>query len=145
MILLDTTVLLYAVGSDHALRAPCRALVAAIGEGTVAATTTVEVLQEFAHVRARRRSREDAAALAERYAALLAPLMVLDSDDFSRGMNEFRQHEALGAFDAVLAAAALRREHITALVSADRVFASVPLLRHLDPAASDFSAQVGLG
>ena len=124
MILLDTTVLLYAVGSDHALRAPCRALVAAIGEGTVAATTTVEVLQEFAHVRARRRSREDAAA---------------------RGMNEFRQHEALGAFDAVLAAAALRREHITALVSADRAFASVPLLRHLDPAASDFSAQVGLG
>ena len=60
-------------------------------------------------------------------------------------MNEFRQHEALGAFDAVLAAAALRREHITALVSADRAFASVPLLRHLDPAASDFSAQVGLG
>lgn len=32
MIVLDTTILLYAVGAEHALRAPCRGVVAAIGE-----------------------------------------------------------------------------------------------------------------
>ncbi|PZU44179.1 MAG: VapC toxin family PIN domain ribonuclease [Microbacterium sp.] len=144
MILLDTTVLLYAVGSDHALRAPCRALIEAIGDGSVAATTTVEVLQEFAHVRARRRGRTDAAALAERYAALLAPLTPVDAEDLAAGLREFRQHDALGAFDAVLAATVLRREHLTALVSADRAFAGIPLLSHLDPAAPDFAERLGI-
>jgi predicted nucleic acid-binding protein len=62
VIVLDTTVLAYAVGSEH----PCRARIAtlSLAGGNVRATTTVEVLQEFAHVRARRRGREDAAALA---------------------------------------------------------------------------------
>ena len=59
MILLDTSVLVYAVGAEHPLREPCRAVIAAVGDGTIAATTTVEVLQEFAHVPARRRGRDD--------------------------------------------------------------------------------------
>lgn len=138
MILLDTSVLVYAVGVEHPLRDTCRAVVAAIGDGRLAATTTLGVLQEFAHVRARRRGREDSAALTERFATLLAPLIVVDHDDLLLGLREFRQHESLGAFDAVLAAVAQRREHVTALVSADRAFTGIPALLHLDPAAPDF-------
>jgi predicted nucleic acid-binding protein len=63
VIVLDTTVLVYAVGDDHALRDPARAIVEAAEGGAVQATTTVEAIQEFVHVRARRRSRPDAAAL----------------------------------------------------------------------------------
>ncbi len=59
MILLDTSVLVYAVGGEHPLREPCRRVVNEIGAGRLAATTTVEVIQEFAHVRARRRGRTD--------------------------------------------------------------------------------------
>lgn len=138
MILLDTTVLLYAVGADHPLRDSCRAIITAIGDDRVRATTTVEALQEFAHVRARRRGRADAAALATQYATLLSPLISVDADDLSDGLRLFREVEALGAFDAVLAATAIRREHLSALASADRAFASVPGLRHLDPAAPEF-------
>jgi predicted nucleic acid-binding protein len=54
MIVLDTTVLVYAVGADHSLRRPCRDLVEAIAERRIEATTTVEVIQEFVHVRGRR-------------------------------------------------------------------------------------------
>ena len=54
MIVLDTHVLAYAVGAEHPLRAPSRSVVAAIEAGTLRATTTVGVVQEFAHVRARR-------------------------------------------------------------------------------------------
>ncbi|AGL26143.1 hypothetical protein J113_04715 [Mycobacterium tuberculosis CAS/NITR204] len=64
MIVLDTTVLVYAKGAEHPLRDPCRDLVAAIADERIAATTTAEVIQEFVHVRARRRDRSDAAALA---------------------------------------------------------------------------------
>jgi uncharacterized protein len=75
LIVLDTTVLVYAVGGEHPLREPCRHIVDEIGAGRLAATTTVEVIQEFAHVRARRRGRLDARALALEFVHLLSPLI----------------------------------------------------------------------
>jgi predicted nucleic acid-binding protein len=133
VIVIDTTVLIYAVGDEHPLRAPCRDLVAALREGRLRATTTTEVIQEFAHVRARRRSRSDAAALARDYARLLAPLLVVDTDDLLEGLSRFEDNDTVGAFDAVLAAAAMRRG-AELLVSADSGFAELPGLRHVDPA-----------
>jgi predicted nucleic acid-binding protein len=54
VIVLDTTVLVCAKGSEHAYRDPCRELIAAVADGRLQASTTAEVIQEFAHVRARR-------------------------------------------------------------------------------------------
>ncbi len=144
MIVIDTTVLVYAVGADHPLREPCRALVAAIDAGEVVATTTVEVIQEFAHVRARRRGRADAAELARSYAELLAPLLIVDPDDLLDGLELFASVESIGAFDAVLAAAARRRD-ARGIVSTDAAFARVPALRHFDPAAPRFLDEVRTG
>ena len=128
MIALDTTVLVYAVGSDHALREPARALVAAIGAGTLRATTTAGVLQEFAHVRARRRSRADAVELTRAFAKLLAPLLPVEEEHLDLGLGLYERDEGLGAFDAVLAATALG-SGVEALVTADRAFDGVPGLR----------------
>ncbi len=139
MIVLDTTVLVYAVGDDHALRDPARALLAAAADGALRATTTPEVIQEFAHVRARRRDRAEAAALAESYADLLSPLLEVGEADLREGLRVFERAEALGAFDAVLAAVALRAG-ATALVSADRSFATVRRLAVLDLGDLDVEA-----
>lgn len=132
MIVLDTTVLVYALGADHPLREPCRELIGAIGNGAVGATTTVEVIQEFVHVRARRRGRPDAAELGRDYAELLSPLLTVGGDDLTRGLALYEQVDSLDAFDAVLAAVAISTD-ATALVSADRAFAAVPQLTHLAP------------
>jgi predicted nucleic acid-binding protein len=132
MIVVDTTVLVYAKGADHPLRDPCRSLIDAIADGRVMATTTVEVIQEFAHVRGRRRGRTDAVALATDYAEVLSPLLTVTGDDLLRGMALFARDERLGAFDAVLAATAASRQ-ATALVSADRAFAGLPEIRHIVP------------
>ncbi len=132
MIVLDTTILAYAVGDEHPLRAPCRRLLSAHGEGRIEATTTVEVIQEFAHVRAQRRTRSDAVTLARGYLRAFT-VLVTTADDLDRGLTVFEQHPALGAFDAVLAAVALDRG-AEALVSADRAFGSIPDLRWVDPA-----------
>lgn len=144
MILLDTSILVYAVGVEHPLRDVCRQVIGAVGEGRVTATTTVEVLQEFAHVRARRRSRADAVSLVERYAELLSPLITVDADDLALGMRELREHAQLGAFDAVLAAVAQRREHVRGLASADAAFSGITTLVHLNPADDDFLDRLGL-
>jgi predicted nucleic acid-binding protein len=132
VIVIDTTVLVYAVGTDHPLNERCRALVAAVTDGRVEATTTVEVIQEFVHVRARRRGRRDAAKRGRELIRLLGPLIVPSDAELALGLELFEQRETLGAFDAVLAAAA-KLAGADAVVSADRAFAAVPGIEHLDP------------
>ena len=132
MIVLDTTVLVYAVGADHPLREPCQLLIRGIADGTVLATTTIEVIQEFTHVRARRRDRKDAAELARDYIELLSPLLIVEEPDLRQGLRLFQEGTGFGSFDAVLAAAA-RAAGAEALVSADTGFSGVAAIRHVVP------------
>ncbi|MBA3958791.1 MAG: type II toxin-antitoxin system VapC family toxin [Chloroflexi bacterium] len=135
MILLDTTVLVYALGADHPLQAPCRRLIEAVTEGRIEASTTPEVVQEFVHVRARRHGREDASRQGRDYAALLAPLLPIGESSLLLGLRLFEEHPELGAFDAVLAATAIANV-VDALVSADRAFGHVRGLPYVDPSTS---------
>jgi uncharacterized protein len=132
VILLDTTVLVYAKGQDHRLREPCRALLQAITERRIEATTTVEVVQEFVHVRARRRDRSDAAALGRDYAEILSPLLHVTVDDLNNGLALFERTRSLGAFDAVLVACGARAG-IDVVVSADSGFGRIPEISHIVP------------
>jgi len=144
MIVLDTTVLVYAKGAEHPLRAPCRELVEGIAEGAVQATTSVEVIQEFVHVRARRCGRQDAAATGYDYAELLSPLIDVTREDLRRGLALFERNDRLGAFDAVLAAAAIA-SNAGALVSADVAFATLATeLPHVVPDRNGIAGLLGL-
>jgi predicted nucleic acid-binding protein len=133
MIVLDTTVLVYAVGIDHEFRAPCRDLLAAVSEGRIEATTTAQVIQECAYVLARQRTREVAADLAADAARFLTPLLLTTEDDVIDGLALWRRHDGLGSFDAVLAATAVRAG--MTLVSADRALGRVRGLSHVVPTA----------
>jgi len=139
MILLDTTVLVYAKGQDHPLRDACRTLIEAIAGQQIEATTTVEVIQEFAHVRARRRGRTDAAALGRDYAALLSPLLSPTGQHLDDGLALFERTPGIGAFDAVLVASA-SDTGITHLVSADSDFADLPEISHVFPDQAGIAA-----
>ncbi len=132
MIVLDTTVLVYARGTEHPLRDPCRAVFDGVERGQLRATTTPEVVQEFVHVRARRRGRADAVLLGGAFATLLAPLLEVTADDLRRGLILYERSERLGAFDAVLGATAIGHG-ATALVSADPAFAELKGIDHVVP------------
>ncbi|MBA2444789.1 MAG: type II toxin-antitoxin system VapC family toxin [Nocardioidaceae bacterium] len=132
MIVVDTTVLVYAVGSQHTYREPSRSLMHAIGSGALRATITVEVIQEFAHVRTRRRGRADARRLATAYADILAPLDATTERHLRAGLAWWDRHEAIGAFDAVLAAVA-QDFGASALVSSARAFARMTEVTHVLP------------
>lgn len=101
----------------------------ALTDDALRATTTVEVIQEFAHMRARRTGRGEAAHLAEQFQILLSPLVEMTGADLASGLEIWQSTPRLGAFDAVLAAVALHRP--TALVSADQAFALVDDLDHI--------------
>jgi predicted nucleic acid-binding protein len=134
MIVLDATVLVYAKGSDHPLRDPCRQLIKAVEDGDLFATTTPEVLQEFAHIRSRQRGRADAACLAQAYADLFSPLLAVEEAHLRAGLLVFEKHSELGSFDSVLAATA-SLAGADALVSADRAFSVLDFPRHVVPDA----------
>jgi len=139
VIVLDTTVLVYAKGASHPLRDSCRQLITAIADRQIEATTTVEVIQEFVHVRARRRDRTDAVLLGSDYVELLSPLLTVTSEHLQRGLSLFEQVQRLGAFDTVLAAAALDAG-ASALVSADAAFVEASDLPHVIPDAAGITA-----
>jgi predicted nucleic acid-binding protein len=140
VIILDTTILTYASGGEHHLRPACRELIDLVRDGAVSASTTIEVIQEFAHVRARRHGRVEAATRSRELLVSLAPLTQTDTADHLEGLRIFEQTEQLGSFDCLLAALARRRGW--ALASADRAFSSVEGLRHLNPAAEGFADAV---
>lgn len=127
MIVVDTTVLVYATGRDHPLQQPAIAALQAFRDGEEVGTTTPEVIQEFAHVRARRLGRLGVADVATAYARLLRPLEVVTEEHLGIGLALWDDLDTLGTFDAVLAGVAIT--HGAELLSADRAFAQVPGLR----------------
>lgn len=109
----------------------------------IKATTTVEAIQEFVHVRSRRRPREDACDLGIAYVELLSPLLSPGRAELEEGLRLYRASDRLGAFDAVLAASALLAG-AQALVSADSAFADLAGLRFVNPADQEALARLGL-
>ena len=98
------------------------------------ATTTIEVIQEFTLVRARRRDRKDAAELARDYIELLSPLLIVEEADLREGLRLFEEGTGFGSFDAVLAAAA-HAAGAEALVSAHTGFSGIGAIHHVVPDA----------
>lgn len=137
MIVVDTSILVYAVGMDHPHADPSRRLFDAVTAGRVAATTIVEAVQEFAHAFARRRPRAEAASHARRYARVLSPLLETDAAQLDLALDLLERYEAVDAFDALLAAAAMTSD-AEALVSADTGFSSIPGLTHISPGSRSY-------
>jgi predicted nucleic acid-binding protein len=132
VLILDTNVFVYALGGEHPLRKPCRELLDRVGSRSLVATTTAAVLQEFAHVVARRRPRAAAVEAASDLAHALGPTLPMTSAHVGPALRIFRAYPALSSFDAFLVAAALDAD-ADALVSADRHLRAVTELHVLDP------------
>jgi predicted nucleic acid-binding protein len=142
VIVVDTSVLAYAVGGEHPLREPSRRLVETIGAGQLDARTTPEAIEEFAHVHTRGRPRSAAVAHARRYADLLAPLLTTTEAELANGLRLYDRYARLGAFDSLLAATAMANG-AEAFVSGDRAFAEVRGLRFVELGSSAFERLLG--
>ena len=136
MYVLDTNVFVYAVGQPHQLRDPAQALLRSAGADHVSISTTPYVVQEFAHVYAARRPREQADRLARDVARAAAPLVPALERDVPVALAMFTEYPRLDAFDCLLAAVVMR-EGAEGLISADRGFSTVPGLNWIDLAELD--------
>lgn len=131
--LYDTAVFVYAVGADHPYRGPCREIIERARRRELAGEASVELVQEFAHVRLRRTAdRHEAIDLAHAVAGLCR-LHDFAKEDLPLTLALLRQHDGLAVRDACFAATALNHE-IDAILSPDPAFDAVAGLERIDPA-----------
>lgn len=135
---IDTSVLLYAMGQPHPLKAVCGAVLAAAARGDVVLHASVDAVQEALYYRARRGPRQEAVADARSLSAMVV-LHAFDETTAER-MIDLVETTSIRGRDAVHAATALQAG-FTEIVSTDPDFDDVPGLRRLDPV--DLVARLG--
>lgn len=134
--LFDTSVFLYALGSEHRYREPCRAILLEMRGRRLAGEVSIELIHEFAHVRRRRGTSRSQAAESARDIAGMCPSHTVVRSDIERALDLWSEHEPLDMRDAIFAAQALNRD-IDAILSPDRDFDGIEDLERIDPADSD--------
>jgi predicted nucleic acid-binding protein len=134
-VLLDTNVILYAIGGPHAYAEPCRRIVALAGEGRIDLEAPVDLVQEILHHRARRLGDRRQAAAEALAVTTLCRLHAVEPQDASQAAELFAASGRLSARDAVFAAVAARHG-LETILSADADFDELPGLRRVDPADS---------
>lgn len=131
--LYDTSIFVYAVGTEHPFREPCRAILRRNAEGGLAGEASIELVQEFAHVRLRRSGDRTEALELAGWVAQLCRLHAFEPADLPLAFSLLARHPQLQVRDAVMASTALNRG-LTAILSTDRAFDQVDGLRRVDPA-----------
>jgi hypothetical protein len=136
-VFVDTNVLVYALGTEHPYREPCRAIVQLLADGRLQGETSVEVIQEVIHVRERRGMERSATlALGNEYLELFGAVHGFEPLDLERSMALLRTVAQLPPRDAVHAATAINRG-IATILSADRHFDAIAGVERVDPVHED--------
>jgi predicted nucleic acid-binding protein len=131
MIFLDTNVFLYAAGGEHRLREPARRILRLLEAGTLAATTSVEVVQELTFVLWRRGLHRQGRELARIVLRLFPAMLPLTRADLELALSVLDRSPSLTPRDAVHVAT-MRRHGIDTIASADRHFDDVSGIRRID-------------
>lgn len=131
-VFVDSAVMMYAAGSEHPLREPCRRILDRVGRGELAATTSVEVVQEILH-RYRSIGRADGGIeLAVHTLDTFAPVLPITHALMRRVPALAERYPDLATRDLVHVATCIH-EGITDIVSTDRGFDQVHEIRRIDP------------
>jgi uncharacterized protein len=131
-VLLDTNVILYALGGPHAQAEPCRHILELAGEGSLRAEAPVDIVQEILHHRTRRLGDRAQAGRDALAAAALCRLHAVEPGDAREATRLFAASPRLSARDAIFAAIATRHGLHT-ILSADTDFDGLPGLHRIDP------------
>lgn len=137
---IDSAILMYAVGADHALRDPSVRILDEVSAGRMAAEISVEVVREVVH-RYLSLGRPDlAVTVAERTMDLFAPVLPVTHAVMRRVPDLATRYPHLQARDLVHVATCIH-EGIVDIISPDQGFDTVTEVRRIDPLT--FAVEVG--
>jgi hypothetical protein len=131
--LFDTGVFIYALGSEHPYREPCREILREVQDRRLGAEASVELIHEFTYVRLRQvGARVDTERSARSIMRSLS-LHSVERPDMERALELWRRYERLDVRDAIFAAQALNLG-IGAILTPDQDFDDIAGLERIDPA-----------
>jgi predicted nucleic acid-binding protein len=132
-VFIDTAVLMYANGTSHPLREPCRAIMIEVGDGRLEAVTSAEVVQEILHRFMSLRRPEIGIDIARVTMDAFAPVIPITHALMRRVPDLAARYPNLSARDLVHVATCIH-EGITEILTPDRGFDQVAEIRRIDPA-----------
>jgi predicted nucleic acid-binding protein len=133
-VFIDTSVIMYAVGTDHPMKASCLGILERVTDRSLDAMISAEVIQEILHRAVALRRADDGIALAKRTMDLFAPVLPITHALMRRVPELVGRYPSLDARDAVHVATCIH-EAIPEIISADRGYDQVAELRRIDPLA----------
>jgi predicted nucleic acid-binding protein len=119
--LIDTNVIVYAVGRAHSLKQAAGRILSDIAAGSLAANLDVETLQEILHLYSSRGEREKGFRTVEHLLLLFPNPISIGREEVEDARDLMRQHPFLGARDAIHAAV-VRVHELDGMVTADKIF-----------------------
>lgn len=130
---LDANVVMYAAGSEHPLRQPCRRALRRAVDARIPLITDAEVLQEILHRYFAIRRPDAAAAVYRSTVDLCGEVVPITEKDTARALELLESHAELTPRDAIHVAT-MESAGVRRMLSADRDLDVVPSVQRVDPA-----------
>ncbi len=129
---IDANIPMYAAGSEHPLKAPCKSILEAIAQNKIMAVTDAEVLQEILHRYSALRRHEQGIDVCRTFLKVVPTVLPVTVADIHQAMDVIGRFPRLQARDALHIAVMLRRS-ISHVITADRHFDGIPGIQRVDP------------
>lgn len=130
---LDANVVMYAGGGAHPLREPCRNALQRAVDRKIPLLTDSEVLQEILYRYFSLREADKAEKAYRATVRLCDEVLPVAEEDTARALELLLRHPRLTPRDAIHVAT-MERRGIQKLLSADRDFDDLDIVRRIDPA-----------
>ncbi len=131
---IDTNIPMYATGTEHAYRDPCRKVIKAIAAESLDAVTDAEVFQEILCRYLYINRRETGLQVFDRFHTLMeGKVMPVTMREVNMAREMVNVYPALSPRD-LIHLAVMVHHRITHIISTDRVFDTVPTITRVDPA-----------
>ncbi len=121
MRLIDTNIIVYAVGKAHPLRESAQNILSDVAEGTLPANLDVEALQEILHLYSSRRERKKGFETLDDLLVLFPNPIPIGREEVEEARNLMRLCTFLGTRDAIHAAV-VKIHRLEGIITADKIF-----------------------
>lgn len=119
MKLIDTNIIMYAIGKVHPLKEPCREVLQKVTQGETDANIDVEVLQELLYVYSSRGERAKGIKVIEEMLVIFSAPFVIGRAEIERAKDLMKRYTTLTARDAIHCAIAINH-NLEGIISTDK-------------------------
>lgn len=132
MKLVDTNIIMYAVGKPHALKGPCKNVLQKVVHGLISANIDVEVLQELLYVYDSRGERKKGLNMVKENLILFPHPFAIGKNEIVKARDLMTKYRALTTRDAIHCAVVIN-SNLEGMISTDKDFDIVKEINRFNP------------